>query len=345
MKERSRTYIPNWRTAILAALVAAALCASANDAQAIGVNDGCAYYNGKSGDTISDTLVQGGFKAGDRITYTLTPASANTIVVSFLRVGAAASETTYPGLNTVRTETFEIPASDDWQLTLTSTSSLSFHYEIACTPAASGTGPGSSEADSAGYANTVRSAARSQTEVLEKNLDSRIDAAFQAAAGRDFGGPADTPGQRFAALARSYAAAEENFFDGPALRSRSADPARTGHARLFRQFAHAPGRRGERQRQRQRSGQGNRDPRRAGHAQSLYPVGARLPTSRSTTTSTRVAPTTAMTATPGATRSASTTASIRASSPEFRSATRRPTSTPSTIPAPSKRPAGTSRPI
>jgi len=209
-----------WRTILFLAAVAAAPFATAGDALAVSV--GCTIYNASSGSSAliyfngSNTT----FEAGEQIAVTLNTSGSPSLTVKLLQWGTTVTSETassYPS-----TLVLTIPSTGTYQFQIANTGGIAYTYAFACPPPAPSQ-PGTAEDHRSGYANTVRSAARSQTDVLEKNLDSRIDAAFDAAAGRDFGG--GLPGQGFASLAQSHAQsqAEDDAFlaEGMAASSRS----------------------------------------------------------------------------------------------------------------------------
>ena len=195
MNRRSRSVSPYSRLGLPVVAFVAAIVSVAGDALAISAS--CAGVNNISGTTASTTYnLNMELTAGQSVTVTLTdPGSAGTVTTEFRynsTPNAGQTTSTYPTVYS-----FDAGVTGSYVLYITNAGGTAFSYAFAC-----GDGPGassSSTGDVSGLANTVRSAARSQTDVLEKNLDSRIDAAFQAAVGRDI--DAGSPSERFAALA------------------------------------------------------------------------------------------------------------------------------------------------
>jgi len=96
--------------------------------------------------------------------------------------------------------TYTINSAGTYSINLNAGGSDVTSYTIGCTPGSSPTTETTGD-NSAAYADVVRSVSLSQTGVLEKNLDSRIDAAFQAAGARLDSGIGTEAASGFAGLA------------------------------------------------------------------------------------------------------------------------------------------------
>ena len=185
--------------------VAAFLCAG----NAHAMSSGCSYMNTNGGGSLPRSVdtkyFTQDFEANETISLRMNSYSGGGGTVNLVgdpgNTASTARNSVVVGANgepEVSTS-FEITEDGTWTVGFEKQTPIYLSYDFSCTAAPAPATDSDSAASDSGRANTVRSAARAQTDVLEKNLDSRIDAAFQAAAGRDIG--TGSPSARFAAFA------------------------------------------------------------------------------------------------------------------------------------------------
>ena len=185
--------------------------------------DGVHVYIGNSSNktVIGSSGANQAFEEGEEITLTISVTrffghGAGTTFTLYGDQGGTASTalgTTFiNATNTPSEISYTVDASANWTFAIQSDRWTQVSIGYACTAAPAAPGGGTNTSTVSGYKNAVRSASRSQSDVLEKNLNSRVDAAFQATGERGGSLFGETLGKRLTLLAEQYSEAKRNVF-------------------------------------------------------------------------------------------------------------------------------------